>query len=621
MSKLYAPMAAWYHEPARGALRQQHGAFPQTPDVLVYWRSFEAVTTAFVDDQKRRRRSEPAALEPEGDQIVNVDAPPGTLGLVFKRDSTELSKVLATSPLVDKVQVGWTLVSVDGEDVEMLNGWQTTRLLQAQAAAGRKLAFAVPARAADQPGPLGRVAAALSPRGRSDAAVPVVAGDVVAEVMEREAPTAGEPGEAVGSIEFIGMWKRENKKCSRLMPLKMEGGIWYHDADDYDLKLRVALGRLVDKLVRNKAPSGLLAIGNWTKRVSTRTGEGNHERRVYYTENFWGISWSARPDDERYQRLGLISHGFAPPGGIRFAGFDGVIGKGRHSPGRNAVYRVRLPSGGLDRSKWAGRPPPPRRRTSAGPRSDGLLSTDEISGEYSGRCFFPVSCCNSMTVAPVGPDVIEMRTSGCLCVPCFLMMGPWAGGKVLFRRPGTNEFRNKRSDTTKLLTFSADGTTQTAKGECCEYYKKRPGSQAPGKVETRDLAGTWCGCSCFPFVPLWPMFMLDFANSLTCTTKKVLNEDQYAESGCRSLLGLPIPVCDTRTRKYVNGHPTNGFAKDGGINWWCCTLLNHLLCIGPSHARTCGGGDFDDIDWYHDPGYTRKKKELLGISFFAKKIC
>ena len=49
-------------------------------------------------------------------------------------------------------------MSVDGEDVEMLNGWQTSRLLQAQAAAGRKLAFAVPARAADQ----GRSAA--SPR-------------------------------------------------------------------------------------------------------------------------------------------------------------------------------------------------------------------------------------------------------------------------------------------------------------------------------------------------------------------------------------------------------------------------------------------------------------------------
>ena len=581
-------------------------AEPATPR-LGFW----AAGLAAAAGARARRALARAEPEPEGDQIVTVDAPPGTLGLVFKRDSTVLAKVLETSPLRDKVLVGWTLVSVDGEDVEMLNGWQTTRLLQAQAAAGRKLAFAVPARAADQPGPLGRVAAALSalsPRGRSGAAVPVV------EVMEREAPTAGGAGEAVGSVEFLGLWNRENKKHSRLMPLKMEGGIWYGDTYDYDLEVRVALGRLVDKLVRNKARSGLLAIGNWTQMVSTRTGEGNHERTVHYTERFWAISWSARPDDERYQQLGLNSMQ-APPGDIRFAGFDGVIGMGRHSPAKNAVYRVTLPSGGLDRSKWAGRPPPPRRRTSAGPRSDGLLSTDEISGEYSGRCFFPVSCCNSMTVAPVGPDVIEMRTSGCLCLPCFLMMGPWVGGKVRFRNPGTNDFPAERSYATKLFTFSADGTTQTAKGECCEYYKKRPGSQAPGKVETRDLAGTWCGCSCLPFVPLWPMFLMiaESVSGLSCTTKKVLNEDQYAELGCRSLLCLPIPVCDTRTRKYVNGHPTNGFAKDGGIDRWCCTLLLHLLC-----DRTTR--DFDDIDWYHDPGYTRKKKELVPISFFAKKI-
>ena len=232
-----------------------------------------------------------------------------------------------------------------------------------------------------------------------------------------------------------------------------------------------------------------------------------------------------------------------------------------------------------------------------------------------------------MTVAPVGPDVFEMRTSGCLCLPCFLMMGPWVGGKVRFRRPGTNGFGTERSYATKLLTFSADGTTQTAKGECCEYYKKRPGSQAPGKVETRDLAGTWCGCSCLPFVPLWPMFLMiaEYVSGLSCTTKKVLNEDQYAELGCRSLLCLPIPVCDTRTRKYVDGHATNGFAKDGGIDWWCCALLLPCLFFGP-HARKCGGADLDDIDWYHDPGYTRQKGKGgsmggMAFSFFAKKLC
>ena len=560
MSKLYAPMAAWYHDPARGALRQQHGAFPSTPDALVYWRSFEAVTTAFVDDQKRRRRSEPAALVPEGDQIVNVDAPPGTLGLVFKRDSTVLAKVLETSPLRNKVQVGWTLVSVDGEDVEMLNGWQTSRLLQAQAAAGRKLAFAAPARAADQPGPLGRVAAALSvsPRGRSGAAVPVVAGDVVAEFMEREAPAAGEPGEAVGSVEFLGLWNRENKKHSRVMPLKMEGGIWYGDTYDYDLEVRVALGRLVDKLVRNKARSGLLAIGNWTKMVSHRTGEGNFERTVRYTERFWAISWSARPDDERYQQLGLISMQ-APLDDIRFAGFDGAIGPG--GSWGNAVYRVTLPREGFDPWKWVSRPPPPApAKLYTGPRDDGLLSTGEISGAYGG-CY--IWGCESMTVVPLGADVIETWSSNLSWVPPFFS-GPRIGGNVWTRKQHTNEFVQLPirfglgGYGSQSMTCSADGI-DTHDGR---LWSKRPDSQkrAFRKVETKDLAGTWCDC-----------FGMIYIFGLCCNRKKALNEDQYEESGgLGCCMFLPVcytkygePVCcnepNIRTRQYVNGHPTNAF--------------------------------------------------------------
>ena len=507
-------------------------------------------------DQKRRRRSEPAALVPEGDQIVNVDAPPGTLGLVFKRDSTVLAKVLETSPLRDKVQVGWTLVSVDGEDVEMLNGWQTTRLLQAQAAAGRKLAFAVPARAADQPGPLGRVAAALSalsPRGRSGAAVPVVAGDVVAEVMEREAPTAGEPGEAVGSIEFIGLWKRENKKSSRLMPLKMEGGIWYgsESSDDYDLKVRVALARLVDKLVRNKAPSGLLAISNWTQKVSSRTGEGNSERRVYYTENFWGISWSARPDDERYQQLGLISREVPRCDDrwrrVAFAGFDGFICRpGDELEAKNAVYRVTLPRESFDPWKWVSRPPPPAPEDLyTGPRDDGLLSTEEISGDYR-CCCFPFVC-QSMSVVPLGADVIETWNTCCLFLPP--LIGPMAGGEVRTRDPGANTFGG--------MTFSAGG-----RAGC---FCKCPGSQqrAFHKVETRDLAGKWRGCGCSLFVQFWPF------SFISCTTKKALDQDRYEVSEISCCLCLPCSDSGTRTRVYVNGHPTNGFAEDdgSGVHW------------------------------------------------------
>ena len=565
------------------------------------------MTTAFVDDQKRRRRSEPAALEPDGDQIVTVDAAPGTLGLVFKRDSTVLAKVLETSPLRDKVQVGWTLVSVDGEDVEMLNGWQTTRLLQAQAAAGRKLAFAVPARAADQPGPLGRVAAALSPRGRSDAAVPVVAGDVVAEVMEREAPTAGEPGEAVGSIEFIGMWKRENKKLSRLMPLKMGGEQVYEGAEEYDYyerKVRVALGRLVDELVRNKAPSGLLAIGNWTQKVKHR-----HERSKtdYYPQNtiepFWGISWSAGPDVwGRYNQLGLISMR-APHGAIRFADFDGVIcSPAKSGEAKNVVYRVTLPRGGL-RGKWAGRPPPPApKELYTGPRDDGLLSTEDISGEYSApRCSEGLS----MTVVPLGADAIEMWSSGCLLAPIIFLCGPKADGYIWTRKPGTNEFGR--------VTFSAGGTatilihTDGEGGTRNEVYKKLPHSQKRTfqKVDARDLAGKWCGCVFSPIVLVWPF------SCFTWTAKKALDEDRYEESGLRCGLCPPWSISsETYTRRYYDdggrSYPTNWFDQDQNLPFFI-NCFDCDPCCGERHIA------------YRSSGYAVAPRELFQ-NYFTKKI-
>ena len=68
---------------------------------------------------------------------------------------------------------------------------------------------------------------------------------------------------------------------------------------------------------------------------------------------------------------------------------------------------------------------------------------------------------------------------------------------------------------------------------------------------------------------------------MLCTTRKALNEDQYEVSGrCCFLLTLCLPLipCSgTRTRKYVNGHATNAFAKDGS-----------------SHHM--------DVLWYRDPG-------------------
>jgi hypothetical protein len=81
---VFAPMAAWYHDPARGALRQRHGAYPATPDALANWKSFGAVTTAFLDDQgvastgarAASAAEPPAAAPPAAAPVTAPSAPP-----------------------------------------------------------------------------------------------------------------------------------------------------------------------------------------------------------------------------------------------------------------------------------------------------------------------------------------------------------------------------------------------------------------------------------------------------------------------------------------------------------------------------------------------------------------
>ena len=139
------------------------------------------------------------------------------------------------------------------------------------------------------------------------------------------------------------------------------------------------------------------------------------------------------------------------------------------------------------------------------------------------------------------------------------------------------------------MKFSADGTAKVESGG----YKKRPGSQkrAFQKVETRDLAGKWCGCWCNPFCFALSCFY--------CTTKRALNEDQYEEEGCYCPTHPPFLLCPvgptTHTRKYVNGHATNGFTG-----------------IGPRLSGRDGGRD---VHWHRDPGCAG------GGIFFAKKLC
>ena len=70
---------------------------------------------------------------------------------------------------------------------------------------------------------------------------------------------------------------------------------------------------------------------------------------------------------------------------------------------------------------------------------DELLSTDEISGEYSAPGCVDFTICNSMTVVPHGPDMIETWRAGCLLCP-LLCIGPMAQAGVRTRTPGTNAF-------------------------------------------------------------------------------------------------------------------------------------------------------------------------------------
>ena len=74
---------------------------------------------------------------------VPINAPRGPLGLIFEPESTVLSKVRETSPLYGRVEVGWTLVGVDREDVSHMDGSQVTKLLKMRShnPQGRHLEF------------------------------------------------------------------------------------------------------------------------------------------------------------------------------------------------------------------------------------------------------------------------------------------------------------------------------------------------------------------------------------------------------------------------------------------------------------------------------------------------
>ena len=283
-----------------------------------------------------------------------------------------------------------------------------------------------------------------------------VLGVVVGEGMEaaprgQEMERANE-GTARGSIESLGRWNEKDDDPA--MPIKMRGDV------------RVALVKLVDELVQNGASSGILAIRGWYISWSASPDDTSYQRHgVYESREPAGEAGATEADDEVARLKKALAAAEAlkraaeeakrrAENATRFADFEGVVDDfGSLQPkfvqdrawDQMAVYRVTLPSGGLDPDKWAGRPPPlAPEDLYTGPRDDGLLSTDEISGDYSAACACAGACpmiCNSMTVVPLGPDAIETWHTGCFFLPP-LMVAPSAGGEVLprtFKRYGEHK--------------------------------------------------------------------------------------------------------------------------------------------------------------------------------------
>ena len=565
-TEVYHRMHKWYNSPECDALRAAWGAYPATPAALQAWPGFVAVTNAFLDSDAADKRpavaaaAEPAAAEAEESVATEAESEP-----------------VGASEVVPEV--------VEGEEGVVTEPVVVSEVMEREAPAEA---------AADEP----RGSASAGPSPFAKASTWIQSRLILwwrrrqfYREREREDEEAGrkrregleanteanepEPeqaaGEAVGSIGFLGLFKnkKENvypfKICGE--EVKISGG---------RPSVRIAFGNLVDELIAKNASSGVLAVSSC------------------------GFTWSAGPDDKRFRQHGSIDMEVDQQEYIRFADFAGALNS-LGGEGEIAVYRVALPDGDL-RGKWAGRPPP---RTAAqiysGPRDDGLLSTDDISGDYSGgRCFFPVVCCNSMTVVPHGPDAIETWSSRCCCVPC--SHGRFAAGDVWTRKAGTDtfhgNFKRRLFGGMNSMTFSAGGTAIGK--ECWEDYTKRPGSKkrAFQKVETKDLAGNWCSCcglaAIHQFCVLNPYFLLFLFPNFYCATKKVLDEDRYEEKDCCCLNDAVGPF----TRIYANGHPTNGFATDSTRS--------------PGLGGDYGGDGFLDpspclmkpeIQWYRDSGF------------------
>ena len=236
----------------------------------------------------------------------------------------------------------------------------------------------------------------------------------------------------------------------------------------------------------------------------------------------------------------------------------------------------------------------------SGPRN-GLLSTDEISGEYSGCSLLG---CGTTTVVPHGPDLIELWHEWCLWCPCGLDLlvlgplasrlfgipkafGPYMAGEVRRRMPGTNDFALEVHesmwdgccpDNMYPMAFTASGAVS---GSLLSLQKRPNSERAFQKVATLDIAGGWVsGCCCW-----LPM--------CSCDRYSAVDEDRYTGGAPRGVTGDQVwdsddgvwrdrqrcldqtyccaggvPYCHIvgeSERIYVDGHATNGFRSDTNI--------------------------------------------------------
>ena len=187
----------------------------------------------------------------------------------------------------------------------------------------------------------------------------------------------------------------------------------------------------------------------------------------------------------------------------------------------------------------------------SGPRSDGLLSTDEISGNYC-CCCFPLGF-GATTVMPHGPDVIEQWGWCWFTTLCL-------GGEVRVRNPGTNErFRHWKGSQQRDDVYARRGLERA-------LVPLQDGVEDAAGLPTRGHEG---------HRRVVVLLLLDAHDRLVLLHGRALDKDRLNHSGCAWILLLPLlPFNEVRTRLYVNGHPTNGF-------------------YGP---------DPNNIDWYRDGG-------------------